>query len=418
MELINILSAILLVILGVLSAYEYALLNLNHNRIYELAKDGNYNASVLVKITETPEKHLIGIQFAKTIIMLVVSINVLERYFDTFWVLIVAILCLAFVMLLCAEFIPKHLVARKATEVALMLALPVNYFTMILRPVAFILDMIVKLMLKVPGLHPPEESVTEEEIRMIVDAGAESGNINVEEIEMINNVFEFNDKPVGDIAVHRKNIVAISLQADKQEIIDTLLNDMFSRIPIYDGNLDNIVGVLFVKDLIKVFCQDLPDKYEFSLEKLMRKPFFVPSSKKSDELFKEMQKNKTQIAIVFDEYGGNIGLVTMEDLIEEIMGNIFDEYDDEEEPDIMPIQDEAFVIKGETPLQDVSAVLDFELPEEEHDTLSGFVVAQLGYIPVVDENPTVMFENIIFKVLKVSQKRIVTVFVCKVRMDE
>ncbi len=404
---------LLLVVVGVFSAYEYALLNLNLSKINELADEGNKKALLILKIIDEPNKQLVGIQFGKTLATLSVSLVVLKEFWGNPFHLFLGLLGMTYVTLMLGEFIPKHLVVKKTNEIALLLVGPLNQLTLIFKPGAVLLDFLAHLTLKLPGLNSLDDNVTEEEIRMIVDAGAENGSIAEEEIEMINNVFEFNDKPVGEIAIHRKDMVAIPIDATNEIIADTLVKDKFSRIPVFDGNVDNIVGILHVKDLIKFFCNSGFSMTEFPLMTLMRKPYFVPFSKKTDEVFNEMKQNKTQIAIVFDEYGGTIGLVTMEDLIEEIMGNISDEYDEEEEPEIKEIAPNAYEISGAASLEEVAEALDVKLPCDEYDTLSGFIIAKLGRIPEKEQKSTVEHNNVLFKVFSVEEKCIASVVACK-----
>lgn len=255
-----------------------------------------------------------------------------------------------------------------------------------------------------------KDNISKEEIRIMVSAVAESGKIDENEIEMIHNIFEFNDKTVEEIVTHRKDIVALSASAKKEEILQKAVDEKYSRFPVYEDSIDNIIGILHIKDLLKYIIKENGD---IPLRSIVRKPYFVPLSKKTDELFGELQKLKQHMAIVVDEYGGIIGLVTMEDLIEEIMGSILDEYDEEETPDIQTMDDNTFVINGTTSLDAVSDFLEVPLPTDDYDTLSGFIIGQLGRIPTGNEQPEIEFNGLLFKVYKAEGKRISYAVVCR-----
>ena len=243
---------------------------------------------------------------------------------------------------------------------------------------------------------------------MLVDVGEEKGAIDESETEMINNIFEFDNKTVSDIMTHRTEIVAIPTTASIKEIIEIVKEAKFTRYPVYEDNVDDIIGILNIKDLIQL----TEDRNQFNMDEIIRQPYYVPASKKADELFRELQSTKTHLAVVIDEYGGTAGIVTIEDLLEEIVGNIFDEYD-EEEREFEKLDDNTFIISGVASLDRVTEVLDVDLPIEDYDTLSGFLIGQLGRIPDEGETPEVEFEEIVFKVEKVEEKRIARVKACR-----
>lgn len=254
-----------------------------------------------------------------------------------------------------------------------------------------------------------QTAVTEEGIRQMVDAGGDNGSIDETEKEMINNIFELDKISVGDIATHRTDIVAISLDATLEEITNVLTEEKYSRIVVYDENIDNIVGVFHVKDMVKYILEDAKrmEEANFHIEDILMKPYFVPFSKKTDELFQEMQREKVHMAIVIDEYGGTAGIVTMEDIIEEIVGNIFDEYDVEEEEDICPMSEDAYRINGTTDLQDVEEQLGITFEDDEdYDTLGGYLIGRLGRIPEEDEKPEISVGGWLFQVEGIEEKRI------------
>ena len=255
------------------------------------------------------------------------------------------------------------------------------------------------------------ENVQEEEIRKMVDASAETGSIDKDEIEMINNVFAFDDRTVWEISTHRREMTSLSIDADMEEVVRTVTETAYSRIPVYEGSIDNIIGILHSKDMMKhVLNSGLEN---IKIRDILRKPYFVPQSKKTDELFREMQKKKVHMAIILDEYGGTAGFVTMEDLIESVMGNILDEYDDEEEPDIVALDETTFKISGGAPLESVAEFFGAEMPVGEFNTLSGFIIGELGHIPSEDESPEIVWGGLVFKVKEIDERRIVSAVVSR-----
>ena len=258
-----------------------------------------------------------------------------------------------------------------------------------------------------------QHAVTEEGIRQMVDAGGSNGSIDESEKEMINNIFELSNTSVEEIATHRTDIVAVPLEATLAEIKEVLMEEKYSRIVVYEDNIDNIVGVFHVKDLVKYILTDSTRMEEgnFHLEDIMMQPYFVPFSKKTDELIEEMQREKVHMAIVIDEYGGTSGIVTMDDVMEEIVGNIFDEYDLEEEEDICPIDENSYSISGKADLQDVAEQLGIVFEDDEdYDTLGGYLIGRLGRIPEDDEMPEIAVGGWLFQIKQFEEKRIEKVY--------
>lgn len=265
------------------------------------------------------------------------------------------------------------------------------------------------------GEKSKQTHVTEEGIRMMVDAGGDNGSINETAKEMIHNIFELGDISAGDIATHRTDIAAIPLTSSFEEIMEVIAEEKYSRIVVFDENIDNVVGLLHVKDLVKYVLADAQAREKFQIQDILMKPYFVPFSKKTDELFQEMQRDKVHMAIVIDEYGGTAGIVTMEDMIEEIVGNIFDEYDQEEEEDICPLEEDIYRISGITDLSDVAEqlALSFE-DDEDYDTLGGYLIGRLGRIPEDGEKPAIEVGNWLFQIESIEEKRIDKVRVMRI----
>ena len=279
------------------------------------------------------------------------------------------------------------------------------------------------LMVKVGSrmVQGKENTVTEEEIRQMVDAGGDNGSIDENEKEMINNIFELGNLSAASIATHRTDIVAVPLDATLEDIKNVTAEEKYSRIVVYDDNIDNIVGVYHVKDMVKYILADVTrvEEGNFHLEDLLMEPYFVPFSKKVDELLTEMQLEKVHMAIVIDEYGGTAGILTMEDIMEQIFGNIFDEYDEEEEEDITLVEENVYRINGSTDLQDVEEQLEVELEEDEdYDTLGGYLIGQLGRIPEDDEVIEMALRGWLFKVEVFEEKRILKVLASKLPEEE
>ena len=254
-----------------------------------------------------------------------------------------------------------------------------------------------------------EESVTEEEIKMMVDQGEEKGTIKEEEKELINNVFEFNDITASEIMKHRKDIFAVDINISNDELMEELSKEeyRYSRIPVYDETIDEIKGILYIKDVLKNI-----GKKNFKVKNVVKDAYFVSQTRLINEVFKELQKNKMQIAIIIDEYGGTAGLITMEDILEELVGDIYDEYD-KEEKEFEKIDENTYIIVGSMPIYDVNKLLNANIPEGDYDTLSGFLQEKLGRIPEEEEKPIIETKEVTYKIEKYEDKRILKVKACK-----
>lgn len=263
-----------------------------------------------------------------------------------------------------------------------------SFFFTLLFPLYFIVRKTTSLLSRLFGLNAntDEERVTEEEIRMMVDVGEEKGVIEESQRDMINNIFEFDDIDVGDVMSHRTEITAVPLSCSIADVTELAIREGFSRIPVYDDDLDNIVGIIYVKDLLNFVGKDIPEKAQ--AKNVMRKAYHVPESKRCGELFTEMTEKHIQMAIVIDEYGGTAGLVTLEDLIESIVGNIQDEYDDEEE-EIKRFDDGTYLIDGTCDIAEVQDLLSTQLPQGDYDTISGLMLTELGRLPEESEKPSI-----------------------------
>lgn len=418
---------VLLVLLVLLNAFfaasEIALISLNDNKVKSMAETGQKKWVLLSNLLREPSQFLATIQIgitlagflasafaaesfatpmaeALTSLGIPLSVNVLENVS-----VIVITLLLSYFTLVFGELVPKRIAMQKYEALAMMAVQPLNMLRKVTSPFVKLLTASTNFILRLFGIDPHEntEKVTEEEILMMVDAGNESGAIQESERILINNIFEFDDKTVSDIMTHRSNVVGIPHDMDLQAIAKLAGTENYTRYPVYNGNMDNIIGILNVKDLIP-YIEKGTDK-PFDLQSLIRPPYYVPTSKRIDLLFQELQQNKIQMAIAIDEYGGTAGIVTLEDLLEEIVGNIFDEHDHEEKQ-IVKLDDSTYLIDAMINLRELDDSLELGLPVNDHDTLNGLLISILGRIPSKGEKPVIEYGNVVYHVLEVDSKRI------------
>ncbi|GHV43235.1 hypothetical protein FACS189490_13320 [Clostridia bacterium] len=423
--------AALILVNALLAAAEIALLSVNGNRVKQRADEGDKKSILLKKLLDDPSKFLSAIQIGISLAGLFSGAFAASEFAEPLAVLlngagvplsvstlttvstIVITVTLSYFSLVFGELLPKRIAMKKSDSVAYAAVRPLRLLSAFVSPFVRILTASTNFALKLVGLDAKEDEgeVTEAEIRLMVDVGGDSGAIDSDEREMINNIFEFDNKTAEDVSVHRKDIVALPLDASEDEIISAVLSGKYSRIPVYGENIDDIIGVLYAKDVFRAYVND--GKESIDLRQMVREPYQVPTSKKANELFSDMRKNKVHLAIVIDEYGGTAGIVSMEDLIEEVMGDILDEYDDEEKPEIQAIDESTFLVDGQADLSYASAFFDTELPTDDYETIGGFVIGQLGRIPEDGERPETEFEGLVFKVESVSEHRINVVKVIK-----
>ncbi len=316
------------------------------------------------------------------------------------------------------EGIPKKIAIKGGDRLAYFCGGFVKYLVIILTPMTALSSLLIKLLSPVFGVGgiPERDVVTEEEIRLMVDAGNETGVIEESQREMINNVFEFDDLILSDVMTHRTDIVAVEDTAGVSEVVNASIGSGFSRIPVYEDTIDHIAGIICVKDLLCLVGSEAAESAD--IKNFVRDIIYLPESVPCGEAFKRLTAEKMQMAVVIDEYGGTAGLVTMEDIVETIVGNIQDEYDDEAE-ELIQISDGVYTIDGTADPEEIMVKLGSELPEEDKfDTMSGFIVELLGRIPEEDENPTVEYGNILFTVLLTEDKCISKIKAQKLEADE
>lgn len=412
------------------AASEIAILSVRQSKLKPLIEKNNKSANIIDKYLEEPSKLLATIQVgitlagffasalsAKTlavhfaIMLRKTNIKLLSQFSDLLaFIIITAIV--AYITLVLGELVPKRMALQNSEKIALFVAKPMAFISKLAYPIVKLLTSTTNLVIKLMGgsIKYDSQQITEEEIRLMINVGEEKGVIQETETEMINSIFEFDDTIVKEVMTPRTDMVVIGINAEMEEILDVIVEEHYSRIPVYMDTIDNIIGILYVKDLFGIIKKD--GELEISLKDIIRDATFVSEYKKIDELFRDMQKSKNHIAIVIDEYGGTAGLITIEDLLEEIVGNIFDEYDDEV-LEYEKIDDNVYIVNGMLSLDEVNHIMETDLPEEEleFDTISGMVLSLSGKMPEVGDE--VEFDSISFKIEEVEDKRITKIRVTK-----
>ena len=424
-------SILILIILIFINAFfaaaEIAFISLNDNKIDIQAKEGNKKAKKIQNMLKNPSKFLATIQIGVTLAGFLSSAFASDTFADKLspilnaWLpnvsistwksisIIIITIILSYFTLVFGELVPKRIAMKYYEKVSFASIGIIKAISIITAPFVKFLTFSTNVVSKIFGVTgEEEENVTEEEIRMMIDVGEEKGAIEEQEKEMINNVFEFNDKVVSEIMIPRNKIFALDINLTISDVIEKLSEDMrYSRMPVYDESIDNIKGIIYIKDLL------LSNKNKNSkIKSLVKDAYFISDTKKVNELFQELRKSKKQIAIVIDEYGGTAGMVTMEDILEEIVGEIYDEYDKETDK-IKKIDNNTFLFDASIALYDVEKFLDIEIEEEEVDTLGGYLIKMLDRIPKDGEKPIVETEKVTYKIEKVKDRKIIKVKACK-----
>lgn len=428
---------LILVILILLNAFfaasEIAFISLNDAKIEKQAKEGSKKAKQIEKMLRSPSKFLATIQIGITLAGFLSSAfasdafaeKIAPRLYEmlpfisiSVWKSISIILItivLSFFTLIFGELVPKRLAMKNYEKISFATIGIIRTISIITAPFVKLLTLVTNTVSKIFGVgETDEESVTEEEIKMMIDQGEEKGTIKEEEKELINNVFEFNDITVSEIMRHRTEIFAVDINISNEELLKELSKEeyRYSRIPVYDETIDEIKGILYVKDVLKNI-----KKSNLKVKNVVKDVYFVSQNRLINEVFKELQKSKKQMAIVLDEYGGTAGLVTMEDILEELVGDIYDEYD-KEEKDYEKIDETTYMLSGNMPIYDVNKLINAEIPEGDYDTLSGFLQEELGRIPDEKEKPIIETKNVTYKIEKYKDRRILKVKACKNNIKE
>ena len=414
---------ILIFVNAFFAASEIAFISLNDLKIDKEAKEGSKKAIKIRKMLKNPSKFLATIQIGITLAGFLSSAFASETFADklapmlNLWLpylsvdvwkvvsVIMITIILSYFTLIFGELVPKRLAMKNSEKIAYGTIGVISFISKVTKPFVKLLTVSTNAVSKMLGVNQEEEeTVTEEEIRMMIDVGQQKGTIEDNEKEIINNVFEFNDKTVSEVMVHRTDIRAIDGDLSINEAIQDLSEDCKnSRIPVYEEDIDSIIGVISIRDLL--FSSK---NRNTKIKNICRDVYTVPETKALDELFKDMQKNKKQMAIVIDEYGGTAGLVTMEDILEELVGDIYDEYDVVEKK-YEKIDDNTFILKGDLNIYEVEKILGVKIDEEYADTLSGHLLEYLGRIPREKEKAKVQISNVIYTIEKIKDNKILKV---------
>ena len=396
-----------LVILLLLSAFfsssETAFLSCRKIRIRHLMEEGNKKAELIHKMMEEPDKLVAAIVIGNNIVNVAASAIATSLAIGIFGNegIGIAIGVMTFLILLVGEITPKGVAVKNAERLSLAFAKPLYYLTKVLSPVATVLTAITKGVLRLlGGTLDRSPFLSEEEFKTLLTVAEEEGSLEESERERLYNVFEFSDTVAKEVMTPRTDMVCLDIEASLDEARDVAVKTGYSRIPVYEENVDHIAGILYAKDLL----QHADNTYK--LQDILREPYFIPETKKVDELLQEMQKSKIHLAIVVDEYGGTAGIVTIEDLLEEIVGEIFDEYDVTRTP-IRILDEHTVIINGMVPIDEVNDLLGITIPENGFETIGGFILDQFGRIP--SEGEKISFDGVDFIVSKTDGVRIMNV---------
>ncbi|CDG02871.1 Putative membrane CBS domain protein [Clostridium chauvoei JF4335] len=365
--------------------------------------EGVKGAKLVEKLTEDPNKLLGAILIGNNIVNIgasALATSLALKAFGESGVGIVTVIMTVLVLIF-GEITPKSIAKQKSEKVALRVSKFINLTVKIFKPFIAVFTAISSVFIRLLGGNPKasEPFITEEELRTMVGVSEEEGVLEGVEKEMIFNVFDFADAQVKDVMVQRVDVIAVDVNATYDEVLEVIKTEQFSRIPVYNQTIDDVVGILNVKDLI--MAQD--NKVEFNVTEYMREPYYTFEFKKIKELFSEMKKTRNHIAVVLDEYGGNVGIVTIEDLIEEVFGEIEDEYDDENK-EIEVVKEDEYIVDGSARLDDLSELIGVNMESEEFDSIGGLIIGELGRFPEQDEEVT--RNNIRFIVEDIDKNRI------------
>lgn len=422
------LLAVLILINAFFAASEIAIITLKDAKIEKMAENGDKNAQKILKLTSNSSRFFSTIQIGVTLAGFLSSASAAQSFSDSLSSFLrflplsgpmirgvstfLITLILSYFSLVFGELVPKKIAMKRAEEISFRFIGPLTGIAAVFRPIVSLLTASTNGILRILGIDPndAEETVTEEEILMMVDAGEEKGVLDEDAKDMISNIFDFSDSTVSEVMTHRTEVGAVEDTASVQDAVALSMKLGYSRIPVYHDDLDNILGIIYVKDLLKYVGAPVDPKVK--LTDLMRSAYFVPESKLCADLFSEMTARRLQIAVVVDEYGGTEGIITMEDLLESIVGNMQDEYDTEEE-EIQRESENRFSVDGTASVEEIADLTGSELPEGEYDTIAGLMMSQLGRIPKANEHPHIKVGNLTLTVAEMDDRRIARITIEK-----
>lgn len=414
-----ILIIILVIVNAFFAAAEMAIVSINKNKINILSEEGNKKAILLQKLLKEPSNFLATIQIGITLAGFFASASAatsISSYLSVYLKdlnipysseisLFVITLIISYITLVLGELFPKRIALQKSESIAMFTVKPIIVISKITTPFVKFLSGSTNLLVRLFGLKitDSDDKISREEIKSVLLAGKESGVINDTEEEMIHSIFDFEETIAKEIMTPRTEVFLIDVKTPIKDIAREVINEKFSRIPVYEDNTDNIIGILYIRDLFEAAYKNGMENID--IKSIIRVPYFVPETKNIDDLFKELQDSKNHMAILIDEYGGFSGIATLEDIIEEVMGNIFDEYD-ESEIEIKKLEDNTYIINGLLPIDEFNEYFDLSLESQTADTIGGFVLDLIGYIPTKEDNFFAEYEGILFEVYEIDEKRI------------
>ena len=427
-------QVILILINAFFAATEIAVISLNANKLRKLEEEGDKLAPKLLHMVEDSSGFLSTIQIAITLSgflgaafagdafaeylttwLLSLGVGIPASVLDTIALVVVTVI-LSYFTLIFGELVPKRIAMQKSMEMARLSCRVVSAIAVIAKPVVKLLALSTNGVLRLLRMktEPEEEQVTEDEIRMMIDLGNENGSINEDEKELLHNVFDFSDQTVSDVMTRAADVETISADATREEVLDTIRSTGLSRFPVYGEDESDILGVLNARDFLVDWAVD----GNKSVKDLMRPAYLVPESLSADDLLRDMQIKKIHLAVVLDEYGELAGVITVEDLLEEIVGNIYDEFDPAEPKELEQLGENLWRVSGSLSVEDLAEELDMELPEDEdYDTVGGMLLSCLRTIPEDGSRPVVQVNGLELQAEKVEDHRIRSVLVRKLPND-
>ena len=413
----GIIILILLILSGFFSSTETALTTVNRIRMRTLEESGSKAAMYVNKVIEDQGKMLSAILIGNNIVNLYASSMVTTLVTDLWGSKVVGLATgvLTLLILIFGEITPKTMATLSADSIALKNARIIYWLMIVLTPVIFVINKMSYGVLRLMKMDPnkKQESITEDELRTIVEVSHEEGVIETEEKKMITNVFDFGDSLAKDIMVPRINKSFTDVEATYEELIEIFREDRFTRIPVYEETTDNVIGIINMKDLLLLTEED---KAHFTIRNYLRQPLYTYEFKKVAELMVEMRKTSNNIVIVLDEYGATAGLITLEDMLEEIVGEIRDEYDEDEEDNLTKISPNEYIVEGAMKLDDLNDQLGLELESEDYDSIGGLVIGFLDHLP--EEGESVEHEGLRFVVEKMDKNRIEKIHIYRLEQPQ
>ena len=404
----NILQIGLLIVLllgsGFFSASETSLMSLSKIRIRYMEEEGVKGAKLVSSLIEKSSDLLSSILVGNNIVNIAatsVSTSLFINIFGDGGVAI-ATAVMTVLVLIFGEITPKTIAANSPEKIAVIVSKPISIIMKITKPIVWVFNLLTGIIFKIMGIENDgvKPFITEEELKAMVNVSHEEGVLEIEEREIINNVFQFGDMQAKEAMIQRLDMVAVNIEDSYDEIIELFKSEKLSRLPVYQESIDDIVGILNIKDIIFLSDEEIQN---FNIKNYVREAFFTYEFKKITQLLEEMKKEKSQMAIVVDEYGGTAGLLTIEDLVEVIVGDIDDEYDEEEE-EIVKVSDNEYLVEGSTKISDVNEQIGINFESDEFDSIGGFIIGYLKRIP--EENELIEVGNVKFSVESIDKNRI------------